>query len=300
MNNKITTGIWFIFFGVIFLLHNFSVINFNFFAMLKYWPLLIIAIGANLILQNKANGTLISGIINLVICIFLAILGMTSEDKFHLGNINLGSPVSTENMQKEISIPLKESNVHTASLEFSAGATKLILDSANADLLLEAKSTAQKNALQLVSDPNDNNIELIATNNGADLNSKILLNLNTKPIWKLDINLGASSFVANLSHHKFRQINLNSGATSIVLTLGEPTVGLSTIEVNTAASSLQIKMPHGVACMIENDSFLSGETLKSLPIKEGDISKTTNYDSATNKYLIKISGAANSMGIDHY
>src|SRR5690606_14216337 len=83
MKNKISTGIWFIFFGSIVLLDNFNIIDFNFYAIMKYWPLMIVSVGISLIFQHKNYGTAVIVFVNLAICIVLAVVGYTSKDNFN-------------------------------------------------------------------------------------------------------------------------------------------------------------------------------------------------------------------------
>ncbi|TJZ61327.1 hypothetical protein FAZ15_09025 [Sphingobacterium olei] len=305
MNSKITTGIWFIFFGVIILLHNFGVVNFNFYAIFKYWPLIIVAIGANLILQNRKFGTLVTSIINVSICIFLMIIGLTSLEKFSFnkfGNINIENKNDTLGLEQVVSHPFTN-DIQEVKLEVSAGATSLFLDSLPSEELIKASSPNGNMGLKLeVTDEEKlTKIELInKIKKDNSSGNTINFALNRNPIWNMEFNIGASSFKGDLSNYKLANLSINSGAASIDLTLGQPQLSVTTIEINTAASSCKINLPKNAACMIENDSFLSGKKFKGLDIKEDNIHKTLNFDTAQNKYIIKISGAANSLSINRF
>ncbi|GGH04685.1 hypothetical protein FAZ19_05465 [Sphingobacterium alkalisoli] len=305
MNSKITTGIWFIFFGIIILLHNFGVVNFNFYAIFKYWPLIIVAIGANLILQNRKFGTLITSIINVAICIFLMIIGLTSSEKFsfnNFANINIENSNDTLGLQQVVSLPFTD-DIQKVGFEVNAGATALLLDSHPSEELIKASSPSGNMGLKLkVTGENPlEKIELInKIKNDSSPGNTINFALNKNPIWNMEFNIGASSFKGDLSAYKLAYLSINSGAASIDLTFGQPNVGITTIEINTAASSCKIQLPKSAACMIENDSFLSGKKFKGLDIKEGNKHKTTNFDNEENKYIIKITGAANSLSINRF
>ncbi|WP_140937543.1 LiaI-LiaF-like domain-containing protein [Sphingobacterium lumbrici] len=305
MNSKITTGIWFIFFGIIILLHNFGVVNFNFYALFKYWPLIIIAIGTNLILQNRKFGTIITSIINVTICIFLMVIGLTSSEKFSFnkfGNINIENRKDTLGLKQVVSLPFTD-DIQEINLEINVGATSLFLDSQSSEELIKASSPNDNMGLKLkVTDEEKlKKIELISKiKKDNPSGNSIHFALNKNPIWNMEFNMGASSFKGDLSGYKLANLSINSGATNIDLTLGQPQLSVTTIEINTAASSCKINLPKNAACMIENDSFLSGKKFKGLDIKEDNRHKTLDFDTAQNKYIIKISGAANSLSINRF
>ncbi|MFZ4863123.1 LiaF transmembrane domain-containing protein [Sphingobacterium sp. Mn56C] len=302
MKSKIATGIWFISFGIIALLHNFDVIDFNFSVLLTYWPLLIISMGVNFIFQNRKNGLYITGVINIVLCLFIIIKGLTTEDRFNFKNvIQMRIAEDTTNaasfVNKPYSSPIKE-----ASLTINMGGTAFVLDSVATDQLLEGHSYSPGLGLKLESkgDSISPQLELSGiTKNNNDKKSKVLLSLNRNPLWALTMNMGAISFNGDLSKHKFNKLEINAGAASINLKLGMPQAALSTIEINSAASSCVIAIPKDAACQIETDMILSSKNLEGFN-KKDKIQQTANYHTASQKYLIKIDGAANSFKINRY
>lgn len=50
---RITTGIIFLFIGIILLLSKMDIIDFNWFEVFRYWPLLIILVGVNILVPKK-------------------------------------------------------------------------------------------------------------------------------------------------------------------------------------------------------------------------------------------------------
>ncbi|NGF57035.1 hypothetical protein G5B35_19800 [Parapusillimonas sp. SGNA-6] len=300
MSKKIGTGVWFIFFGIIILLHNFEVIRFNFYAMLDYWPLLIISIGINIILQNRPNGPLISAGVNIVMCLFLLYIGLTSKSSLKLDLLSKYEGLKdTIGLQEVVILPFTDS-VAEASLIFDLGAATLILDSLPTDNLIQASGTdgAARIKLERVTDTPKKEIELIGVNSkGNNSKNTIHLALHQAPVWNLEFNMGASSFTGDLSAYKFSNLEINSGATALTLRLGMPQLETSVIEINTAASSCKITLPKDAACLIEHESVLSSKKLDGFT-KSGDHYKTENYDTSANKYILKITGAANSISIN--
>lgn len=302
MKGKISTGIWFIFFGIIALLYNFNVIHFNFWAILPYWPLLVVTLGANLIFQNRKNGTLIMSILNIGICLYLGYVGMTSNEHFSfLNNINIQNSQDTTGTSQTVSVPFDES-IREAKLSINAGALAIVMDTTNTSDLIIANTTNNNIGLKLLQsdDTSKPKLELnsiIKRENSK--NNSVTFALNRNPVWDLDLNIGAASFTANFSHHKFSKMEINSGAASMNIKLGAPSQEISSIEINTAASSCKIQIPKDAACRVETTTLLSSRNLDGFE-KNGDYYQTSNFDTATKKYDITVDGAANSLKISRY
>ncbi len=299
MNKKVGTGIWFIFFGVIILLDNFDVIDFNFYALLDYWPLIIIAVGIHILLQNRRNGALWSAVVNLAMCIFLLYIGLTSTKRLNLPIFTSGSASQdTTALKDTVTLPFSPT-VKTASLTFDLGAATLILDSLPSYDLVQATSPYGDAGLKIENSLKDarSYIEITGiTRKASTQQNNINLSLNTVPVWSLKFNMGAANFTGYLTPYTFSDIEINAGVTSLTLYLGMPQLPQSTIEINTAASSCTVTLPKAATCIIEHDSMLSSQTLKGF-VKDGKMYKTENYDDKANKYILKIKGAANSIAI---
>ncbi len=301
MRGKISTGIWFIFWGTVVLLYNFDIISFNFWAILPYWPLLIIAIGAGLIFQNKKNGALIVSTINIGLCIFIGYIGMTSDKKVNISNSMNFSNVSndTTGTSSHFSTPY-DKGIKSAKLIVNGGALALKIGNNSSDYLFEATSSEFTGLkLQRTGDNESPVLELSSVIKQEGKNNKADITLNINPIWDLELNLGAAKLNADFKNHKISNLEINAGAASMNLALGMPVSEQSNIEVNTAASSLNISIPAAAACRVEMSTILSSRKLAGFE-KKGDYFQTPNYDSASLKYNINIDGAANSLKINRY
>lgn len=301
MKGKISTGIWFIFFGIIALLHNFNVIRFNFWAVVPYWPLLVISLGANLIFQNKRNGVLALTVINIGLCIFLAYVGTTSNERFNINNhISINTSGDTTGAVSWINSPYTE-DIENVKLNLNIGAIALNMDTISTPDLIHARSS-DNIGLQL-SESEDGPSKEIEINsvikNKSRNGDKITFALNENPIWDIEVNMGAATLNADFRNHQIANLVINAGAASINLTLGMPVNDESAIEINSAASTCKLFIPDGVACRIDMSTILSSKKLEGFE-KVGNYYQTPNYDHTDKKYIINFTGAANSLKINSY
>ena len=311
MKSKVSSGVWLIFIGTIALLHNFHVIDFNFWAVLKYWPILIISVGINLIFQNKSNGGSILFLANVILCLFLTYQGLTSNERlfnwefsnnnnWELPNKKKASK-NTANDLNNMNVPYQ--NVDKAKLELNLGAASVHVNHAENDFLVFASSSSGIAGLKIESAIKDKTAELTLNTLGKDSttrkNDHIQISLHNKPVWDYTFNMGAAAFDADLSAYKIDQMEINAGAADVRLKLGMPYQAITAIEINAAASSTRIDIPKEAACKVETTSFLSANKLKDF-IKTDNDHRTENYDRADKKYHIIVNGAANSLKINRY
>ena len=303
MKSKIASGVWLVFFGTIALLHNFNIIDFNFWAILTYWPLLIISIGLNLIFQNRVNGSKILLAANILLCLFLTYQGLTSKERLFDWTFQ-NTAMNKEQLDHTSSdVKVDYQPVERAELEFNLGAAKVNIRELATPYILTAKGTNPYAGIKVESSYRDDKavIELntYSRDSVSNKSGNIEVSLHPEPTWDLTFNMGAASFYADLTTHKIHKMEVNAGAADLRLKLGIPTSDKTDIEINAAASSTTIQIPHDAACQVETSILFSSKKLKDF-IKKDNVYQTENFDQASKKYYIKVNGAANSLNINRY
>src|SRR5690606_4020389 len=222
MENKITSGIWFVFIGVVLLLHNLDIIHFNFWAIIKYWPLLIVIAGVNLIAQDKPYGNYIKIGCNLLFLGWILYVGMSAsktdwtEPLYNNKYININNTGKDATLSDLVQIPF-DSTMKESVLEFNGGAGKFEMKVEEKTNLVSARSkakgmgmsmeTAQENGKQKVV------INAQPTSKGKKSDA-VLINLHPDVLWDLNLNYGAANINGDLSMLTFGNLEINTGASS--------------------------------------------------------------------------------------
>ncbi|MGH2623203.1 MAG: LiaI-LiaF-like domain-containing protein, partial [Sphingobacterium sp.] len=248
MNNKIATGIWLVFIGGLILLYNFKIINFNFYAALQMWPIILVSIGISLLLQNRRNAIPIIVIANILLCGLILQRGLTSKENI-LGNLQVKHKTeSSQEFQKVVSHAYRN-QMKNAHLAINGGASKLTLLAAQDSNNLIYSKTNHKNSSLLLKTKGEENVKLDLTTNTKNNNNgeTTQIELNTNPVWDLEFNLGVAQIEGDLRKFKLKGLEINSGASTLSLHLPNPEQGKSKIEVNTAASKILLYIPKNAA-----------------------------------------------------
>lgn len=309
MENKITSGIWFVFIGLILLLHNLNVIDFNFWATLKFWPLLIVIIGINLMVQNKAYGTYIKIGANVLFLGWILFVGLTSrssdwrEALFTNRNVNISDLEGDEHFSSEVSLPL-DSIAGEAKLEFNGGAGTFNLKAEESDKLIHGISKDNSSGLHVNGIFSDSipkvelNVKPMGKRQKKSGATDIIL--NSSVVWNMELNYGAATLAGDLSTLQINTLEINTGASTMSLKLGMPQSGTSSIEIATGASTIDFNIPKDAAIQVTYSAFMSSNSFEDLDTIKKGVAQTKNYSTAKDKYKIHIEGAANTFSIHRY
>lgn len=308
MENKITSGIWFVFIGLVLLLHNLDVIYFNFWATIKYWPLLIVIAGINLIAQNKAYGNYIKIVSNVLFLGWILYVGMSAstthwtEQLLNSKHINVGDIDNREPKLNKVHAPLAP-GVKESTLQFNGGAGKFEMNVHESVNLVSARAKTDDMGMNIQTSTDDNKQTVVINAQPTSKSKKtniVSIELNPIVLWNFELNYGAASLNGDLSALRFKKLELNTGASNMELTLGTPQAGISTIDISTGASKIHFRIPKDAAIQVEYTSILSKNSFEGFESNKKGVAKTANYETAENKFNIELTGAANTFTITRY
>ena len=307
MANKISSGIWFVCIGLLLLLHNLDIVHFNIWVIVKYWPLGIILIGINLMVQNKMHGDYIKIACNVLFLGWIVFQGLTTPstgwgvDIFGNKNLSFGDE-GNDSMQTAVSLPYSP-ETQRVKLDFNGGASKFEISSSDTDLLsaksenesmglsLSNKTTEQGQTITLNAKPKEGKNSTPRTAS---------LQLHTAPLWDMEFNYGAADLQGDLSDFKINQLEINTGASTMNLKLGMPQVAFAKISIATGASTIKLSIPKEAAIRVKYSSIASSNHLEGFENNNKGLATTANFDTADKKFDIELDGAANTFTISRY
>ena len=124
--------------------------------------------------------------------------------------------------------------------------------------------------------------------------------LNARIPWDVEVRGGASGLVADLHGLRLGSLELDGGASRLVLLLPAP-AGSVTVAILGGASNVAIRRPEGVAARLR----VSGGTTnlkfddRRIGAAGGELDlRDRVYDSAADRYDVAVTGGANNVSID--
>jgi hypothetical protein len=299
--------------GALFLLNNFNVINFDWFTFIHLWPIVLIIAGVNLVFaHNRTPWATAVKVLVLLAGMGILIWGGITQRNYHHFDYTFntdddGKDDSVTSSTNGFSEDLKP-GVQNAHLNISGGATSYTLSDTTAELF-NAQASG-RNSLYSLKTSLDSGTETLNFDMGSKKrhgfflfgrhnNNHVNFKLNTRPVWDIDVEAGASSFNFDLSKFKVQKLTIQGGAASFDVRMGQPQL-TTNVEVQAGAASINIHIPQSAACEITTDTGLSSKSFNGFDKKDDDQYQTPGFDKAVNKMYIHIEGGMADFTVSRY
>ncbi|MBO9637223.1 LiaI-LiaF-like domain-containing protein [Siphonobacter aquaeclarae] len=329
MNTKnLFLGGFLVLLGFLFLGRNMGWFDFHFGEIFRYWPLLFVVLGINFIWGKSNRNVTVVTLILLAIAIpfFIATKvrdrirdnapgvfrydGDNDDDDF---DIHIGDDDDEDNSDEEadrgggkqyLAEPMADS-IRTASFRLEGGAAEFTMGTSDKQLA-EADGNLDFGNLNLktVSGNGGNQVTLSMKGHGKwkwhkeSSHNDVAVRLNPRPIWDLDMKVGAGKVDFDLSPFQIRKIKLETGAAEMDLKLGDRSDNLE-VDVDAGVASVEIKVPQSVGCRIETHGALTDKNFQGFT-RIGDAYETPGYSSAKKKINIRFDGGIAEWKVERY
>lgn len=318
-------GIILVLIGALFLLNNYNVINFHWSNMIYLWPIFLIMGGVNLVFANNKTPLATAIKIGVVILGFGLLIFVPQDRHFfwnnHNGNFNFsdrdtdGDNDDDDNGDSKGVVKVEGSSnfnePFTPGVTFAklnihgGGAVYNLSDTTNQLFQTTTREYFNRFEYSKSMDGNTPVIDLRMKgkkNNfewDSDNTNTATIKLNTAPEWEINIKTGASKTDFDLSKFKIRSLNINGGAASYDIKLGNP-LATTNIEVSTGVSEVHIEIPKGAACRITTNSGLSSNDFDEFDKKGDNTFETPGFDAAKTKMFINLKGGVSDFNVSKY
>jgi hypothetical protein len=285
--------------GLVALLFNTGLVDWDKLAALyRLWPLLLIGLGVAIVLRGRVPGRIATIVGAIVLIVLLVAVGGAIAS---IPAAVSGSTIPT--VTSHYSAPAAE--VANPRLEMSVGAAtvKVHGGSTGTDLYRATISAPSDEKPNLSLDPvtGSLNVSLPVRQGfhwGSDGNRTVDLTLDDQLPWVVALSTGATQSTVDLTGLKVTSVTLDSGASSVRLTLPKP-VGSVPVNVSGGAMRLVIVRPAGTPIRVSSSGGASslsvdGQTFGGL-FHEGQDFVSPDFATATDRDEISIqSGASNT------
>lgn len=303
---QFTWGLILLSVGTILLFQNMGVIEFDWRAVFRLWPVLIIVAGLHVLLPKHRTGRVISILISAAAIGLLAYVGMTSADRaFPAAKSSRDNAFFKNSITQSYSDSIK-----WAQLTIEGGGASYKIDGSSDQYVFYAGSKVPFGPYHLLSrlpTTKDSTIRMRFRHGLQDEKERNLpakqtdvqIHLHTKPIWDITLHMGAGKADFDLQDFRVSNLRYECGAASVNTRLGKPH-GDSNIYVESGAASIKFEIPRSAACRILISSALSTKNFPDF-VKQADGSyQTESYESAMDRYTIHLTGGVSTFAVNRY
>ena len=307
---KVFWGIILVYLGVLVLLNNFDVIHFSWSVFWKFWPVLLIIWGIDILIA-KENTRRAALLIGLVTCLGLGLLtyfGIRKTETtidMNWGDRDEDFGNSGDEQDNRAFVEEYAAQIKTGKITISGGAGDFKVKDTT-DKLMEAHVGKGNLNYVLKRIDADSSVDLsfranqekgITFPNGKAHDTRIFL--NTNPVWDINMKLGAADVDLDFSAFKVKNLVFSGGAADVEIKLGS-LYGHQNVVIETGVSSVEIKVPKVAGCRIVNQSGLSSKNFEGFVNKGSGIYETDNYAAATKKIDMVLKTGISDLNVETY
>jgi hypothetical protein len=303
---KIFWGIVLIMIGILFILKNAGIAFISWHMIWSLWPVLIILWGISII-PVKDWIKLVASLV-IIVAGFLMVQRNPGTDNFSWRFDRHGdwddewNSNDTTNNNQALYEDFNDT-IRMAKLNFDVAAGKFLIRDTTFKLIeLSRKGSSGK--YTMTSRDEDSvrvlNLELEQMGHHVQhFENDVQLKLNPKPVWDLDLNIGAASIDFDLTKFKTHKLKVDGGASSVLLKLGDLTARTD-VEIDAGASSITIKVPAASGCEVITNTFLSSRDLKGFSKVEDHRYQTPGFNKSQKKIYISLEAGITSIDVIRY
>ncbi len=298
--------------GLLFILNNFGVLDFGWHMLWNLWPLILVFWGiAILPVRDVYKSIAVIIVLAFTITFFNR---LTDDGPWRWIHIDKGSSWEWDEdenddedsgksySEQNLTVPY-DSAVNKGVLNLDAAAGNFKIGALTGDFLsFEKKGDIGDYSMTTEDLDGTKTIRLSLENShyrGKIRHNKIHLGLNEKPEWDLDLSVGAADMELDLQNHRMGDINIDAGASSIEVKLGDRSP-LTRLTLNAGASSIKVKVPLSAGCQIKSESFMISREFKGFEKKGNRTYQTPGFDTASSKIYIDVQTAVSKIKVDRY
>ena len=299
--------------GMLFILNNFGIIHFSWFYFWRLWPVFLLFWGIAILPVKDMVKYILLGVV--LISMFFVINRLPEGRPWYWNFRHPGHSFYWEwNDEDKDSTTTKTFSDQNLSVPFDSLAKKgiLNLDAAagnfkikggTSEFLSFAKSGDIGNYELTTKDINGDKKITLKMQEGTSRHNirknEVNIKLNPKPVWNLEMSIGAAAVDFDLSEYMIDTANFEAGASSMVVRLGDKNPK-TVLLFSAGASSIHVDVPKTAGCQVTSESFLVSKTLEGFENKGNHIYQTANFKDNKTKIYITIKTAVSSIEVARY
>lgn len=318
-HDKLVPGAILIALGVIFLLRSFGYIHIHWLNILHLWPIFLVIGGINLLFAHNRSlwatvlklAVVFAGIFILLFANFNNRFNFWPNYSYHFNNDDDDDNDSADGSNI---VKIEGNSVFTepfhadakaAVLNISGGGTVYTLSDTTNELF-QANTREFGDRYEYTHHSDDSVFVLnFRMKNNTHFNwhknksNTAAFKLNTAPVWDINVEAGATKLDFDLTKFKIRKLDIDGGAASFKVKLGEP-LAATRLNVETGASEVTISIPENAACSIETDTGLSSKKFDGFSKTDDNKYETAGFAQADKKIYIHMSGGISDFKVNRY
>lgn len=289
-------GLLLVLVGVILLLDNLGVIKADFSNVWQLWPVVIIGAGLSLLSLRGWVGAVVSFVVAVLL---LGLVAFAVVDNPLRSNTRSSSEVQTTALSDSAD------GAKSLDVEVNVGAASIEFGSSDSRQGVEAVQRSNRPSLEhsAKTEGDTREIEFRTKQWGfswfGSLRNDIAIDLTRSLPVALTIDSGAVSVSGDLSQVRLSSLNIDTGASSVDLRLGQKEPR-QTVVIDAGASDVTLHIPKSSAIRVEMNGGLTSTEIEGADKLSDSLYQTADFDRAESQITLRVDMGASSFQIKRY
>ena len=294
---RIFWGVALVALGLIVLGHKAGIMTPQWSIALGLWPLVLVLLGIGLLVGGQAIRIVTAAVAGIVLAYFLsAVITMSfwdDEEQADTAKATQSFIVAPDPAVKHATFVLESGagnftvadtsiNLVHAQVETNIGMYRLDESGAGKERTYTMSLEGKKKGWRMGR----------ATN-------QVTAHLGVAPVWDLEMNIGAAKLTCDLTPFAVDRLEINGGASSMRITLGDRSPS-TTVHISAGASSIAVYVPEAAACEVHLESALSSKNFPGFTKSGEGTYRTENFGTAKSSITLDIEAGVSSIRVERY
>lgn len=133
----------------------------------------------------------------------------------------------------------------------------------------------------------------------GEMSNQAKIHLNEKPVWNIDLGIGAGKGDFDFSGYKVEKLKVSTGVADMDIRLGDK-MPTTNVDIEAGVASVTLEVPESVGCEMQMDGALNAKNMEGLSKVGNGLYRSSNFDTATKKVIVHYEGGLTSINIKRY
>jgi hypothetical protein len=133
----------------------------------------------------------------------------------------------------------------------------------------------------------------------GEISNQANIHLNDKPVWNIDLGIGAGKGDFDFSNYKVEKLKVSTGVADMDIKMGDK-VTTSNIDIEAGVASITLELPRSVGCEMHMDGALNAKNMDDLEKVSNGLYRSAGFEDSAKKIIIRFEGGLTSVNIKRY
>ena len=138
----------------------------------------------------------------------------------------------------------------------------------------------------------------VKINNGK-ISNEANIHLNEKPIWNIDLGIGAGKGDFDFSNYRVEKLKVSTGVADMNIRLGDKMTSTD-VNIEAGVASITLEIPRSAGCEMHMDGALNSKNFDDLQKTDDGLYRSPGFETASKKIIIHYEGGLTSFKIKRY